>query len=128
MIKNKIYVPVVFTLGALGVTAGAFGAHLLKDILPLASLQSYQTGVLYLLLHVPILLIVRNEKVASSLMLVGVCFFSLSIFILSTSSIHQIDVRWLGPITPLGGVLIIAGWVKAAISWRTILHEKGAGE
>lgn len=120
--------PIVFALGALGVTAGAFGAHALKEILTQQALQSYQTGVLYLLLHVPILLFIRKDHRASRLMLLGVCLFSFSIFFLSTRSIHELNVNWLGPVTPIGGVMIIAGWVKAAISWRTILNEKGADE
>jgi uncharacterized membrane protein YgdD (TMEM256/DUF423 family) len=128
MLKNKTYIPIVFTLGAVGVTAGAFGAHALKGILTQEALQSYQTGVLYLLLHLPILLFIRKDQLARSMLLAGVCLFSFSIFALSTNSIHQMNVSWLGPITPVGGVLIIAGWVKAAISWRTILDEKGAGE
>lgn len=128
MLKNKIYIPLVFALGALGVTAGALGAHALKEILTPQALQSYQTGVLYLLLHLPVLLLIRKEQLARSLMLTGVCLFSFSIFALSTSQIHELNIRWLGPVTPIGGVLIIAGWVKAAVSWRTILDEKGADE
>jgi len=108
---------------ALGVIAGAFGAHSLKAVLSDNSLQSWKTGVLYLLVHGMAMLVLavwdeNSEKclfyveLSWKLFLSGIFLFSGSIFLLATKTLHGLPVSWLGPVTPLGGVLFIAGWLN----------------
>lgn len=108
-------------LGAIGVITGAFGAHALKARLAVESLNSYKTGVLYLLLHALALLIISLYlskhtsdvlKLSYNLILAGVVLFSGSIFLLSTQSLTGVSMSFLGPITPIGGLLMIIGWIN----------------
>jgi len=112
------------TLGATSVILGAMGAHALRNVLSEQQLESFNTGVRYQMWHVlAILLTVLLSKQFSLnlgltlwLFLVGVLLFSGSIYLLSTIPVHGIEaVRKLGPITPLGGLLLIASWVSLAI-------------
>lgn len=107
-------------LGALSVALGAFGAHALKEVLTPNLLQTYKTAVDYhtfystVLLFISLLGIVlplsRAWYLASTLFLLGVIFFSGSLYALSLS-----EVRAFGMLTPLGGVMLIAGWVSLGV-------------
>lgn len=106
--------------GATGVLFGALGAHALEKVLSPDSLDSFQTGVRYQLFHALAILAwmgVRDHvseaflKWGLSLMSWGVLLFSSSIFLLSTRSATGWDqLTFLGPITPIGGILLILGW------------------
>lgn len=106
-------------LGATGVIAGAFGAHALKAHLPPDKLASYLTGVRYQLVHAVVLLAValaapqlgRRATVGGWLLASGTLLFSGSIYLLVL-----VGWRWLGPVTPLGGACMIAGWIALAIA------------
>jgi len=110
-------------LGAIGVALGAMGAHFLKPKLSVESLMAFETGVRYLLYHVFALIAVSllHEKLdnkllglAGKLFIAGVILFSGSLFILSTKSLMGFDetqLRWLGAITPFGGLSFITGWL-----------------
>jgi uncharacterized membrane protein YgdD (TMEM256/DUF423 family) len=109
---------IVGVLGALGISLGALGAHLLRSHLEPSSLDSYKTAVLYHLLHTVALFIcahnpnrTKNDMIMASFFLSGILLFSGSIYFLSTRELHGLDVRWMGPITPVGGVLFICGWL-----------------
>ena len=116
-------------LGALGVCAGAFGAHALQERLPLSALASYKTGVLYQLLHALALLALAAIAAGKAsvavrptavLWILGTLLFSGSIYLLSLRSLLDIDHwRWLGPVTPLGGLLLITGWIVLALQSLT---------
>jgi uncharacterized membrane protein YgdD (TMEM256/DUF423 family) len=103
-------------LGALGVMIGAFGAHALKsELLAAGSLDTFETAVKYHFYHTLALLAVGllMQQVASKalhyaalLFVLGIVFFSGSLYVLCMTGIGV-----LGAITPLGGVLFIAGWV-----------------
>lgn len=105
-------------LAFLGVTLGAFGAHALRDRLSPAMLQVWNTAVLYHLLHAVALfalgLYAKNAradvKVGGSLLTAGVLVFSGSLYALALTGIKP-----LGAITPVGGVLFLAGWLWLAI-------------
>lgn len=111
-------------MGAAGVVLGAFGAHWLAERLPLQQLSSYKTGVLYHFIHVIAALTVLNivsqkpnKRLTWSvfLFLGGIILFSGSIYLLATRDILGLTYyKLLGPLTPIGGVLFIAGWVNAA--------------
>lgn len=108
-------------LGAIGVVAGAFGAHGLKGRLDPDQLASFETAVRYQLVHALALLAlgalqrtgVEGLGAAGWLMLVGTVLFSGSIYGLVLDG-----PRWLGPVTPLGGAALIAGWAAAAWAAR----------
>jgi len=103
--------------GAAGVVLGAFGAHALKARLTPDQLASWQTAVQYHLLHAVALLALalfaawsgRSVRLPASLLAVGVLLFSGSIYWLVLGG-----PRWLGPLTPLGGTCLIAGWISLA--------------
>jgi uncharacterized membrane protein YgdD (TMEM256/DUF423 family) len=115
--------------GGSGVILGAFGAHALKAQLDEASLQIWDTGVKYQLVHAVALLAlaamaeVREGRTGTSPHLlgwvarcwgVGIVCFSGSLYTLALGGPH-----WLGPVTPLGGLALITGWVLVAVaSWK----------
>jgi uncharacterized membrane protein YgdD (TMEM256/DUF423 family) len=119
MEKQNYYIKWAAALGAIAVCFGALGAHTLEKMLSAKSLASWETAVRYQLIHATVILIIAingrlvSEKSAHrilNLYIVGVLFFSGSIYILSTQSISGLHVPFLGPITPIGGLLMIAGW------------------
>lgn len=105
-------------LGALAVVLGAFGAHSLVDILTEAELVSYKTGVLYHLVHAVYLmgLVALKEHVTIKwpfyLAFLGITMFSGSIYLLALDRVMGIDLGFLWPTTPLGGLLLIASWLS----------------
>ena len=112
-------------LGAIAVLGGAFGAHALKEILTPEQLTSFQTGVRYQMMHAVVLLFLflltnrfdsKQFKIASHLIFWGVILFSGSIYILTLKNIIGIEaLKFVGPITPIGGLLIITGWIFIVI-------------
>lgn len=106
---------------ALGVILGAFGAHGLKNKLTPDLLAVYHTGVEYHLYHALGLILVgvlinqfpqvSGLQLGGWLLLAGILIFSGSLYVLAISG-----VRWLGAITPIGGLTFIAGWVWIAWS------------
>jgi uncharacterized membrane protein YgdD (TMEM256/DUF423 family) len=107
----------------IAIALGAMGAHYLKETiaLPVDKLDSWKTGVLYQLIHslsvfVVILLatVFKIEKVGAiiNLFFIGMLLFSGSIYLLTLNYVWQIDaLRFLGPVTPIGGLLFISGWI-----------------
>lgn len=106
-------------LGALAIVLGAFGAHGLKKFLTTEQLISFETGVRYQMYHAFFLLFVgmttfatdAQKKVVFILTILGVLFFSGSIYLLNTASYSGINKKILGPITPIGGILLIFSWI-----------------
>ena len=105
-------------LGFLAIIFGAFGAHALKKTLTPEQLTSFETGVKYQMYHALFLLFVgmsqmihvKEKAVLFYLVLIGVFFFSGSIYILTTSAITGIKSKVFGPITPIGGLFLILSW------------------
>ena len=97
------------------VILGAFGSHYLKNKMTQTEIQSFEIGVKYLIYHGLSLLIISQLYLditiwISVLITVGTILFSFSIFFLSTQTLFNKNLKILGPITPLGGLLIIIGW------------------
>ena len=113
------------SLGVISVATGALGAHALKPLLTDESLQSFLTGSRYNMYHAIALIsmiALSNHisfkwfKVASLCFVIGTCLFSGSIYLLATSSITGLNLNSiLGPITPIGGLILIWGWVSIVI-------------
>lgn len=114
-------------LMAMAVILGALGAHALKAKLSPEALMSFETGVRYQLLHGLAMLGLaalahyfdpKRLRFIALLFLSGIVFFSFSIYLLATREISGLGdgIKFLGPITPLGGLLMIAGWIVMAFS------------
>lgn len=117
-------------LAGLGVAFGAFAAHALKAHLSPQLLTTFETGVRYQMYHGLGLLALawaishwpeRRLVTAAWLLLVGIVLFSGSLYLLVLT-----EARWLGAITPIGGVALIAGWVLAA--WRVLRQPPNGAE
>lgn len=104
--------------GLLSVILGAFGAHAFKKILSIERLESFETGVRYQMYAAFFLLIVgyilkfetTSEKWISILMIAGTFIFSVSIYCLAFQDVWGMNLKFLGPITPLGGLFMIISW------------------
>lgn len=104
--------------GLISIILGAFGAHALKKVISLDKLQSFETGVRYQMYGAFFLLIVgyilkfetSAERWISILMIAGIFLFSMSIYLLAFSEVASIPSKIVGPITPLGGLLMIISW------------------
>ena len=105
-------------LGALAVVFGAFGAHALKKLLNSEQLKSFETGVKYQMYHAIVLLLIgfnfnletTSEKYMVYTFIVGILLVSFSSYGLVISAAKNKKLRFLGPITPLGGLLLVCGW------------------
>jgi len=107
--------------GMLAVITGAFGAHSLKEVLQPEQLQTFETGVRYQFYHTIALLFCgvlaerkpsKKINMAASSFIAGLFLFSGSLYLLSVRSILSIEnLSWLGPVTPIGGLMFILGWV-----------------
>jgi len=112
-------------LAALSVVLGAFGAHALKQVLSEKSLATFETGVRYQFYHAFALLaagILYKEfpnkyvQFSGRLFLLGIILFSGSLYGLAAVELEtQIGLRWIGAITPLGGLCFIVGWLLLAV-------------
>lgn len=100
-------------LAALGVAFGAFGAHALRGRLDPQMLANFETGVRYQMYAALALMVLGTQlgqTRAPALLIAGAVIFSGTLYVLSLTG-----VRWLGAITPIGGLLLIAGLVLAAV-------------
>ena len=104
-------------LGFFAVALGAFGAHALRERLSSESLAIFQTGVQYQMTHALALLAlaalferIQKATVIGWLFVFGILIFSGSLYLLAITG-----NRWLGAITPLGGLCFLAGWATLAV-------------
>ena len=122
----KVFITLASLSGMLAVALGAFGAHALKSRLDDYAMGVFQTAVQYQFYHSLALLavgvIALNHPQAALLrssgwlFALGIVVFSGSLYVLSFSGL-----RWLGAVTPIGGLAFIAGWAcLAAASWTLL--------
>ncbi len=109
-------------LGMLGIIFGAFGAHILKKKLTSEQLISFETGVKYQMYHALLLLLLGfryTKELNGSLwcFCIGIILFSFSIYGLVLSNAYGKKMRFLGPITPIGGLFLVVGWFLLALSF-----------
>lgn len=116
---DRLQLACAAVFGATGVALGAFGAHALAARLSPALLATWRTAVDYQLLHALALLAVvllathsggAMLRRAGWAFVAGVLLFSGSLYVLALDG-----PRWLGPVTPIGGVLLVLGWVLLAV-------------
>lgn len=114
-------------LGFVGVAAGAFGAHALRGDISPRDLEIWETAARYQLIHAILLVIVgligqtrwsRAMTVASVSLSVGIVVFAGTLQVMALGG-----PRWLGAITPVGGLCLMAGWLAlaahGALVWRS---------
>jgi uncharacterized membrane protein YgdD (TMEM256/DUF423 family) len=114
------------TFGLTAVLLGAFGAHALKAVLTTEQLQSFETGVRYQFYHALLLFILpltssfyseKTIRLCSRLLIIGICLFSGSIYLLNLRELIGVDaIRLLGPITPIGGTVLISAWALLLVN------------
>lgn len=108
-----------FAFGLLGIILGAFATHGLKPGLTPEAMDTFETGIKYHIYHALLLLIIGNLKPGKTkmfnmvfyLLIIGIVLFSGSIYLLATNALTTPDFKFLGPITPLGGSLLILCWI-----------------
>jgi uncharacterized membrane protein YgdD (TMEM256/DUF423 family) len=119
---QKTFLSIACVSGALAVVLGAFGAHALKAKISPADLQVFETGIKYQMYHTFALIAIGilMDKFplhpylngAGYFFIAGMIFFSGSLYLLATRHLLGIENwRWMGPVTPLGGLSFIIGWV-----------------
>ncbi|KAK0648475.1 hypothetical protein B0T16DRAFT_348617, partial [Cercophora newfieldiana] len=112
MTNSETFWKVGAIYGATAVMLGAFGAHgLKKHIADPAKLANWSTAAHYQLVHAVAVLIARDNPVAAGCFTAGMTLFSGSIYALT---LNTEKFRFLGPVTPLGGLFLIAGWTALA--------------
>ena len=120
---NKKLLVVGSILGLLAIALGAFAAHGLEKLVDAEAIKSFETGVRYQMYHAFLYLILGStsfltlklKKVVFYLVLVGVIFFSGSIYGLATNVLTGFDFKTIALVTPLGGLLLIVAWLVMLI-------------
>jgi uncharacterized membrane protein YgdD (TMEM256/DUF423 family) len=120
---NKKILITASLFGAVAVVLGAFGAHGLKNLIPADALTIWAKGVEYQFYHTFALLFLSQMKeskwtnMAYRFFSFGILFFSGSLYLLATRTVTEISfVNFIGPITPIGGLLFIIGWMMLLLS------------
>lgn len=122
---NKRIIIFASVFGILAVILGAFGAHSLKELISAKELDTWNTAVQYQFYHTLALLFLatfsrfrsRAINAASWFFSFGILFFSGSLYLLSIKSILNIsNIVLLGPLTPIGGLLFILGWISLLVA------------
>lgn len=114
---RKIFSTAAF-FGMTAIILGAFGAHALKKVLTIDQLATFETGVKYQMYHALFLLFLglnnhltsKTKKTILILTILGIIFFSGSIYLLATNSLTSFDFKVIGFVTPIGGLLLIVAW------------------
>ena len=122
---NKRILVTAASFGAIAVIFGAFGAHGLKKVVDASSLAIWAKGVEYQLYHTFALLFLsilplgksRFIKLAYGFFTFGILLFSGSLYLLATREVLNIGfVDYIGPVTPIGGLLFILGWISLLLA------------
>ncbi len=120
---NKKILITASILGVLSIVLGAFAAHGLEKLIDTSSIETFETGVRYQMYHAILLLIIGSSSFLNTkpkqyilyLVVLGVLFFSGSIYGLATNELTSFDFKQIALITPIGGMLLIFAWVVMLI-------------
>ena len=125
---TRLFLAIAAILGGLAVAAGAFASHALKEKLTERSLEIFETGARYQMYHALALLLVgllcssgfqtfSSESPPSTLVAAGIAFIvGIIVFSGSLYALSLTNIKWLGAITPVGGVAFMVGWGCLAIA------------
>lgn len=116
--EKKLYISGGIIL-LIAIVLGAMGAHALKKVLTPDQLQSFETGIRYQIYHGFFLIILPNISLLSQkskalilkLVIIGILMFSGSIYLLNIQEMLKIKLSFLGPVTPIGGLILISTWI-----------------
>ncbi|MBA6151604.1 DUF423 domain-containing protein [Gelidibacter maritimus] len=128
---NRIILISAAVLGIIAIALGAFAAHGLKELLTFESQQTFETGVRYQMYHAIMLLFVgtttflkeKSKKIIYYMVLIGVLFFSGSIYGLATMDLTGINFKSIGFITPIGGMLLILSWTLMLLNFLKLKRD-----
>ncbi|SMG30933.1 DUF423 domain-containing protein [Arenibacter troitsensis] len=120
---NKTIFGTGIFFGLTAVLLGAFGAHGLEKMVDAKAIETFETGVRYQMYHALFLLILggsnilvnERKKLVYYFIVVGMVCFSFSIYLLAINELTSFDFKKLALLTPLGGVLLMAGWILLGI-------------
>lgn len=125
---HKRYLTIAFILAAVTVALGAFGAHGLEGKVSDKAVKTFETAVRYQMYHVLALALAgilykefTNKWIKTSgiFFLLGILMFSGSLYVLTyAAATVSPNFKWVGPITPIGGVMFIVGWIYLALGIR----------
>lgn len=121
MEKRIVLIGVILII--IAIILGAFGAHGLKELVKADKLASFEVGIRYqMYMGICLLILGLNAekfnfslKIIVNLLMIGVALFSGSIYLLSMQELIPISLKFLGPITPIGGTLMIVGFCSLFI-------------
>ncbi|MGJ8665632.1 MAG: DUF423 domain-containing protein [Patiriisocius sp.] len=125
--QDKKIVLTACILGVVTIAIGAFGAHGVKQLVTSQSLATFETGVRYQMYHVLALMVVgfvntidaQTKKWVFVLFLLGMLLFSGSIYFLALKDVLSFNISFLGPVTPIGGLLFMVGWLRLGFGiWK----------
>ncbi len=116
---NKRIIITAAIFGILAVILGAFGAHVVKGMISSSQLETWHTAVQYHFIHTLALLFLstfarfKNNliNIASYCFVFGIIFFSGSLYLIALKDVLVINTKFIGPVTPFGGLLFIFGWI-----------------
>lgn len=119
-------------LGLISIIFGAFGAHGLKALVSPENIQTFEIGVRYQMYHALFLLLVgstslvtpKNKNLIFYFTVIGIVFFSGSIYGLATNSLTSFDFTSIAFITPIGGLLLILAWLMLLINFLKTSFDK----
>jgi uncharacterized membrane protein YgdD (TMEM256/DUF423 family) len=125
--KKLLIAGTIFCLTS--VILGALGAHALREHLSTNQLTSFESGVRFQMYHGIVLLIIPSIKLLNDavknilfyFITIGTCLFSFSIYLLCTAQLFNTSMNYLGPVTPIGGTLLIVAWF--IILWKIISYK-----
>jgi len=117
--NSYLHIKVGAILCAIYVVLGAFGAHGLENKLSADQLQTYQTGLRYLIIHALALILTNftynywqtNRRLSNTFFYLGIVLFSFSLLVHATKDLWGIDINVFAHLAPLGGLCYIVGWV-----------------
>lgn len=122
---NKTWLIWATTLGATSIALGALGAHALREVLDTRGLEGFNSAVRYQMYSAIVLMILgfvnpnsKFMKRGAQFIFIGTLMFSVSIYLLLFFKHIEIAYSYLGPITPLGGIFMILGWIFLALGTR----------
>ncbi|MCK0188842.1 DUF423 domain-containing protein [Arenibacter sp. F20364] len=126
---NKTIFGTGLFFGLTAVLLGAFGAHGLEKMIDATAIETFETGVRYQMYHALFLMILggsnllleERKKMVYYFIVAGIICFSFSIYLLAINELSSFDFKKIALLTPLGGVLLVTGWILLGIR---VLNQK----
>jgi len=129
---NKLILVTASILAMLAILLGAFASHGLKSLISAELLQTFETGVRYQMYHAIVLLFIgatsvfstKTKQIVFYFIVIGILFFSGSIYGLATNELSGFDFKSIAFITPIGGLFLIMSWAIMAIQFLKMKSDK----